>query len=220
MDTLTSGTRDLLRDRHNGNALAGAARRPCREDAEAAVRTLIAWAGDDPSREGLLDTPGRVVEAYDEFFAGYKGDPFEILKRTFEGVQGYDDVVMLRDIRVDSHCEHHMLPIVGLAHVAYLPRGRVVGLSKLARVIDMYAKRLQTQETLTAQIAIAIDEVLQTKGVAVMIDAMHECMSTRGIRKLGTTTITTRFTGLFKDDPVYSGRFMQLVSGARTVVGK
>jgi GTP cyclohydrolase I len=220
MDALVSCSGPLPRERLNGNDLAAAVRRQNREQAEAAVRTLIAWAGDDPLREGLLATPRRVVEAYGEFFAGYEGDPFEILSRTFEDVQGYDDLVMLRDIRLDSHCEHHMLPIVGVAHVAYLPRGRVVGLSKLARVVDIFAKRLQTQETLTAQIANAIDEVLQPHGVAIMVDAMHECMSTRGIRKLGTTTITTRFTGVFKDDPSYRGRFMHLVNGQRVVDGK
>jgi GTP cyclohydrolase IA len=220
MDAIVSRSGPLPRDRQNGNGLAAALRRPNREQAEAAVRTLIAWTGDDPLREGLLDTPRRVVEAYDEFFAGYEGDPFEILRCTFDDVQGYDDLVMLRDIRLESHCEHHMLPIAGVAHVAYLPRGRVVGLSKLARVIDIFAKRLQIQETLTAQIANAIDEVLQPHGVAIIVDAMHECMSTRGIRKLGTTTITTRFTGVFKDDPNYRGRFMQLVTGPRVVGGK
>jgi GTP cyclohydrolase IA len=215
MDTLASASGPLSRERRNGNGIAAASRRPSREEAEAAVRTLIAWAGDDPTREGLLDTPARVVEAYDEFFAGYKGDPFEILTRTFEDVQGYDDLVMLRDIRLESHCEHHMLPIIGVAHIAYLPRNRVVGISKLARVIDIYAKRLQTQETMTSQIANAIEQVLQPHGVAVMIDAAHECMTTRGIHKPGTTTITTRFTGVFKDDPNYRERFMQLVNGQR-----
>jgi GTP cyclohydrolase I len=215
MDTLAPAPRPLLRERRNGSGFAGAARRPTREEAEEAVRTLIAWAGDDPAREGLLDTPSRVVEAYEEFFAGYKGDPFEVLTRTFEDVQGYDDLVMLRDIRFESHCEHHLLPIIGVAHVAYLPRDRVVGISKLARLVDVYAKRLQTQETMTAQIANAIDEVLQPHGVAIMIDAVHECMTTRGVHKPGATTITTRFLGVFKDDPSYRGRFMQLVNGPR-----
>jgi len=191
--------------------------RPTREEAEAAVRTLIAWAGDDPTREGLLDTPRRVVEAYDEFFSGYDGVPAEVLTTTFEDVQGYNDIVMLRDIRIESHCEHHMLPIVGVAHVAYLPSDRVVGISKIARVVDLYAKRLQTQETMTAQIAAAINDVLKPRGVAVLIDALHECMTTRGVHKPGTTTITSLFTGLFKDDPVYRDRFLQLVNGARTV---
>ncbi len=217
MDTLASISRPLSRERQNGHGLAGPVRRPSREEAEQAVRTLIAWAGDDPAREGLLETPSRVVEAYDEFFAGYEADPFEVLDRTFSDVQGYDDIVMLRDIRIESHCEHHMLPIVGVAHVAYVPRDRVVGISKLARVVDIYAKRLQTQETMTAQIANAIEEVLQPHGVAIMIDALHECMTTRGVHKPGTTTITTRFTGVFKDDPSYRDRFMQLVNGARVI---
>jgi GTP cyclohydrolase I len=201
----------------NGHMAPVLTKRPTREEAEAAVRTLIAWAGDDPSREGLLDTPGRVVEAYEEFFAGYDGDPYGALDRTFQDVAGYDDLVMVRDIRLESHCEHHMLPIIGVAHVAYLPSGSVVGISKLARVVDLYAKRLQTQETMTAQIANAIEEVLQPRGVAIMIDAIHECMTTRGVRKPGTTTITTRFTGVFKDDPTYRERFMQLVNGVRPI---
>ncbi len=203
--------------RSDANSYTTHVERPSREEAEAAVRTLIAWAGDDPTREGLLDTPGRVIDAYLEFFAGYEGDPFEILRRTFEDVHGYDDLVMLRDIRLESHCEHHMLPIVGVAHVAYLPRDRIVGISKLARVIDMYAKRLQTQETMTAQIANAIEQVLQPRGVAIMIDAVHECMTTRGVHKPGTTTITTRFTGVFKEDAGYRERFLHLVNGARAI---
>jgi len=215
MDTRASITGPLTRERQNGHAAP--ARRPTREEAEEAVRTLIAWAGDDPSREGLRDTPSRVVEAYEEFFAGYDRDPYGALDRTFEDVQGYDDLVMVRDIRIESHCEHHMLPIIGVAHVAYLPRGSVVGISKLARVVDLYAKRLQTQETMTAQIAGAIEEVLKPRGVAVMIDAIHECMTTRGVHKPGTTTITTRFTGVFKDDPSYRERFMQLVNGVRPI---
>jgi len=217
MDTRASVTGPITRERQNGHGVAGPVARPTREEAEAAVRTLIAWAGDNPSREGLRDTPSRVVEAYEEFFAGYEGDPFEALDRTFEDVEGYDDIVMVRDIRLESHCEHHMLPIIGVAHVAYLPRGSVVGISKLARVVDLYAKRLQTQETMTAQIANAIEEVLQPGGVAIMIDAIHECMTTRGVRKPGTTTITTRFTGVFKDDPSYRERFMQLVNGVRPI---
>jgi GTP cyclohydrolase IA len=192
-----------------------AAMRPGRKEAEAAVQTLIAWAGDDPSREGLAETPKRVVEAFEEFFAGYSADPVEILSRTFEDVQGYDDFIMLRDIRIESHCEHHMLPIIGIAHVAYLPDRRVAGLSKLARIVDVYAKRLQTQEAMTAQIADALEQGLQPRGVAVMIDALHECMTTRGVRKPGATTITTRFTGTFKTDPDYRERFMQLVNGER-----
>ncbi|MFY9642207.1 MAG: GTP cyclohydrolase I FolE [Rhodomicrobium sp.] len=217
MDTLASAPEPHAHGRQTANGAGSPAPRPGRKEAEEAVRTLIAWAGDDPSREGLLETPSRVVEAFEEFFAGYEGDPYDILSRTFEDVQGYDDLVMLRDIRIESHCEHHMLPIVGLAHIAYIPRGRVVGISKLARVVDIYAKRLQTQETMTAQIANAIEEVLQPHGVAVMIDALHECMTTRGVHKPGTTTITTLFTGIFKTDPEYRERFMQLVNGQRTV---
>lgn len=217
MDTRVSAEAPLPREREDERVPAPPARRPTREEAEEAVRTLIAWAGDDPSREGLLDTPSRVVEAYEEFFAGYDGDPFEILDRTFGEVQGYDDLVMVRDIRIESHCEHHMLPIVGVAHVAYVPSERVVGISKLARVVDLYAKRLQTQETMTAQIAAAIEAALKPRGVAIMIDAVHECMTTRGVHKPGTTTITTRFTGLFNGDPTYRERFMQLVNGVRPV---
>ncbi len=202
------------------NGIDRAQERPSRAEAEEAVRTLIAWAGDNPSREGLADTPSRVVEAYEEFFSGYSGDPYDVLSRTFEDVHGYDDLVMLRDIRIESHCEHHMLPIVGVAHIAYVPSGRVVGISKLARAVDIYAKRLQTQETMTAQIANAIEEVLQPRGVAVMVDALHECMTTRGVHKPGTTTITTLFTGVFKDDPSYRERFMQLVNGQRPVTAR
>jgi len=217
MDTLASAPGPHAHGLQTGNGAERAAPRPSREEAEEAVRTLIAWAGDDPLREGLADTPGRVVEAFEEFFAGYDGDPYDILSRTFEDVHGYDDLVMLRDIRIESHCEHHMLPIIGVAHIAYLPRSRVVGISKLARVVDIYAKRLQTQETMTAQIANAIEEVLKPHGVAVMIDALHECMTTRGVHKPGTTTITTLFTGVFKTDPEYRERFMQLVNGLRPV---
>jgi GTP cyclohydrolase IA len=217
MDTLASTQKPNGRGARGGDSEDLAAKRPSRAEAEEAVRTLIAWAGDDPSREGLADTPSRVVEAYEEFFAGYDGDPYDILSRTFEDVQGYDDMVMLRDIRIESHCEHHMLPIVGVAHIAYLPSSRVVGISKLARAVDLYAKRLQTQETMTAQIANAIEEVLQPRGVAVMVDALHECMTTRGVHKPGTTTITTRFTGVFKKDPAYRERFMHLANGQRTV---
>ena len=207
----------IVNAKRGGSSAAARLVRPTREEAEAAVRTLIAWAGDDPAREGLLDTPRRVVDAYDEFFSGYDGDPFDILTRTFEDVQGYDDLVMLRDIRLESHCEHHMLPIVGVAHVAYLPHDRVVGISKLARVVDLYAKRLQTQETMTAQIATAIEQALRPRGVAIMIDAIHECMTTRGVHKPGTTTITTRFTGVFKEDAGYRERFLQLVNGQRVI---
>ena len=193
--------------------------KPTREEAEAAVRTLIRFAGDDPSREGLRDTPKRVAKSYAEFFAGYTQDPVEVLSRTFEDVHGYDDLVMLRDIRLESHCEHHMLPIIGVAHVAYLPRDRVVGISKIARVVAIFAKRLQTQETMTAQIAEAIEETLKPRGVAILIDALHQCMTTRGVHKPGTSTITTRFTGVFSQDADYRDRFLRMVHGPRLMSG-
>ncbi len=180
---------------------AAETRRPTREEAEAAVRTLLRWAGDDPTREGLQDTPSRVARAYAEFFSGYHVDPVALLERTFEETDGYDEIVLLRDIRVESHCEHHMAPIIGRAHVAYLPHRRVVGISKLARVVEAYAKRLQIQEKLTAQIANTIQDVLQPRGVAVMIEAAHQCMTTRGIHKPGATMVTSRLLGAFRDDP-------------------
>jgi len=192
---------------------------PTRDEAEAAVRTLIRWAGDDPSREGLLDTPRRVVDAYGEYFSGYSEDPLEVLSRTFEEVHGYDDLVMLRDIRLESHCEHHIAPILGVAHVAYLPRDRVVGISKLARVVEIFSKRLQTQETMTAQIAEAIEQALKPRGVAILVDALHQCMTTRGVHKTDVSTITTRFTGVFKDDADYRDRFLNMVHGRRPNVG-
>jgi len=185
--------------------------RPSREEAEKAVRTLIAWAGDDPDREGLLDTPKRVVKAYEEFFQGYNECPVDLLSRTFEETGGYDDIVLLRDIDLNSHCEHHMIPFIGKAHVAYYPTDRVVGISKLARVVDVYAKRLQTQETMTAQIAETIDSSLRPKGVAVMIEAVHQCMSLRGVQKRDVATVTTQFVGAFKDDAALQARFIRLV---------
>lgn len=184
--------------------------RPTQEEAEAAVRTLLAWAGDDPSREGLKDTPKRVVKAYKEWFSGYDEDPIKYLSRTFEDVQGYDDIVMLRDIDVESHCEHHMAPFMGKAYVAYMPTDSVVGISKLARVVEIYAKRLQTQETMTRQICEAINESLKPAGVAVMIDAVHQCMTTRGVHHPNVSTITTQFTGVFKTDKELRDRFMRL----------
>ena len=190
-------------------------RRPSREEAEAAVRTLIAWAGDNPEREGLKETPKRVVKAYDEFFQGYAMDGSAVLDKVFEEVAGYDDMVLVRDIPFSSHCEHHMVPFVGTAHVAYYPREGVVGLSKLARVVDVFAKRLQTQETMTAQIVEAIEDALNPRGVAVLLDAEHMCMSMRGVQKQGSSTITTRFTGLFKDDPAEQARFMTMLKGYR-----
>ena len=185
---------------------------PSREQAEDAVRTLIAWAGDDAKREGLLDTPKRVVKAYEEFFAGYAEDPTKVLSKTFEEVEDYDEMVLLKNMRFESHCEHHMVPIIGVAHIAYIPDKRVVGISKLARLLDIYAKRLQTQETMTAQIADAINETLKPKGVAVIIDAAHQCMTTRGVHKSETTTITSRLHGLFKKDARTRQEFMTLIS--------
>ena len=185
--------------------------KPTREEAMEAVKTLISWAGDDPYREGLIDTPKRVVKAYKEFFAGYDEDPEEILSRTFEEVEGYDDAVIVRNIRVESHCEHHMVPIVGVAHIGYIPRKRVVGISKLARLVDLFGKRLQTQETMTAQIADTIDKVLQPKGVAVVIDANHQCMSTRGVHKTESSTITSRMLGTFRSDNKAREEFISLI---------
>jgi GTP cyclohydrolase IA len=189
--------------------------RPTREEAEAAVRTLIAYAGDDPAREGVLETPKRVVDAYGEIFGGYSECPAEILDRTFSETGGYDDFVLVRDIAFNSHCEHHMMPFIGKAHIAYRPVKRVVGLSKLARLVDVYARRLQTQEHLTSQIATAINEILQPKGVAVMLDAEHMCMSLRGVEKHGASTLTTQFLGSFKEDPNEQVRFITSARGAR-----
>lgn len=174
--------------------------RPTAEEAEAAVRTLLRWAGDDPSREGLRDTPKRVVKSYKELFSGYATDPVSLLERTFEEVEGYDEIVLLRDIRLESYCEHHMVPIIGRCHVAYLPNRRVVGISKLARVVDAYAKRLQIQEKLTVQIANTIDQVLQPLGVGVVIEAGHQCMTTRGVHKPGVSMVTSRMLGAFRND--------------------
>ena len=188
------------------------AKRPSRSEAEAAVRTLIRWAGDDPDREGLHETPARVAKAYGEFYAGYAEDPVAILARTFEEIEGYDEIVLLRDIRVESHCEHHMVPIIGVAHVAYLPDRRVVGISKLARIVDSYARRLQLQEKLTAQIANTINEVLQPRGVAVVIEANHECMSTRGVHKTGVSMVTSRMLGAFRHDPSTRREFLSMIS--------
>jgi GTP cyclohydrolase I len=194
------------------DANLGPVRRPTREEAMDAVRTLIAWAGDDPRREGVIDTPKRVVEAFGEWFEGYRLDPARELSRTFEDVQGYDDIVMLRDIEVESHCEHHMAPFLGKAFVAYMPTDRVVGLSKLAKVVEIYARRLQTQETMTQQIADAIADHLRPAGVAVMIDAVHQCMTTRGVHHRDVSTITTRFTGVFRTDPALRQRFLDFAN--------
>tara|TARA_B100001109_G_scaffold61789_1_gene50498 strand:+ start:1784 stop:2368 length:585 start_codon:yes stop_codon:yes gene_type:complete len=190
-------------------------KKPSEEEALNAVRTLISWAGDDPDREGLLETPKRVVKSYNEFFAGYNENPEAVLNKTFEEVEGYDDAVIVRNIRVESHCEHHMVPIVGVAHVGYIPNKRVVGISKLARVVDIFGKRLQTQETMTALIADTIDKVLQPKGVAVVIDANHECMSTRGIHKTESSTITSRMIGIFREDNKAREEFINLVNSPK-----
>lgn len=191
----------------------GGEARPSRAEAETAVRTLLRWAGDNPDREGLVDTPKRVVRAYEEFFAGYDQNPDEVLKRTFEEVEGYDDIVMLRDVRFESHCEHHVVPIIGTASIAYVPVHRVVGISKLARVLEIFAKRLQTQETMTAQIADCIERVLAPAGIAILVEAQHQCMTTRGIKKAGVSCITTRFTGVFKEQPHLETRFLTLAKG-------
>ncbi len=190
--------------------------RPGRAEAEDAVRVLIRWAGDDPKREGLLDTPARVVRSYEEFFRGYLVDPADVLRRTFEETEGYDEMVVLKDIRFESHCEHHMVPVLGKAHVAYLPNRRVVGISKLARLVEAYAKRLQIQEKMTAQIANALQEVLQPQGVGVVIEAAHQCMTTRGVHKPGVTLITSRMTGPFRDDPSTRREFMSIISQNNT----
>lgn len=185
-----------------------------REEAENAVRTLIRWAGDDPHREGLRDTPARVVRAYEEFFAGYAEDPTQILSRTFAEVEGYDEMVVMKDIRFESHCEHHMVPIVGKAHVAYLPDRRVVGISKLARLVDIYAKRLQIQEKMTVQIADTLNSVLQPKGVAVVIEAAHQCMTTRGVHKPGAGLVTSRMLGAFRTDSATRREFLAMIGRA------
>ena len=194
------------------------ATKPSREEAEAAVRTLIQWAGDDPDREGLVGTPDRVVRSYEEFFAGYAQDPEEILKRTFEETDGYDEMVLLRDIRFESHCEHHMVPILGKAHIAYMPKKRVVGISKLARIVEVYAKRLQIQEKMTAQVANVIQDVLDPLGVAVVIEAQHQCMTTRGVYKPGVTMVTSRMLGLFRDNLATRKEFLAMIGNPSSSV--
>ena len=185
--------------------------RPTRQQAEEAVRVLIRWAGDDPAREGLRDTPVRVTRAYEEFFAGYGQDPKEILKRTFSEVEGYDEMIVMNDIRFESHCEHHMVPIIGKAHVGYLPDKRVVGISKLARLVEIYARRLQVQEKMTVQIADTLQEILQPRGVAVVIEAAHQCMTTRGVHKPGVGLVTSRMVGAFRDDPSTRREFLAVI---------
>ena len=201
---------------HRKSEARAARSRPSRTDAEEAVRTLIRWAGDDPLREGLAGTPGRVVRSFEEFFSGYEEDPVAILQRTFEETDGYDEMVVLRDIRFESHCEHHMVPIIGRAHIAYLPRQRVVGISKLARVLEVYSRRLQIQEKLTAQIANTINEVLQPKGVGVVIDASHQCMTTRGVHKPGMSMVTSHMIGTFRSDPRTRREFLAIISNPAT----
>ena len=186
--------------------------KPSREEAEKAVRVLLEWTGDNPDREGLIETPKRVVKAYEQFFEGYSQDPEEVLMKTFEEVEGYDEMVIVKDIRLESHCEHHMVPILGVAHVGYIPNKRVVGISKLARIVDIFGKRLQTQETMTSQIANTIQKVLDPKGVAVVIDANHQCMSTRGVHKTTSSTVTSAMKGVFKENSVTRNEFLSFVT--------
>jgi GTP cyclohydrolase I len=192
--------------------------RPSQAEAEAAVRTLIEWAGDDPDREGLVDTPNRVVRAYEEFFAGYHEDPVSLLTTTFEETADYNEMIVIRDIRLESYCEHHIVPILGKAHIGYLPANRVVGISKLARVVEVFAKRMQIQETLTAQIAGTIQDVLEPRGVGVVIEAAHQCMTTRGIHKPGVSMVTSRMLGSFRDDPMTRQEFLSIVGGGRSSI--
>ena len=193
--------------------------RPSREQAESAVRTLLRWAGDDPNREGLRDTPARVARAYDDWFSGYADDPVTFLQRTFEEVEGYDEMVVLRDIRFESHCEHHLAPIIGRAHVGYLPARKVVGISKLARVVDAYARRLQVQEKMNAQIANCIQQVLEPKGVAVVIEAAHQCMTTRGVHKPGVTMVTSTMLGAFREDARTRREFLAMIRNPESLGG-
>ena len=197
-------------------ASSGGRRRPSRSEAEAAVRTLIEWAGDDPDREGLAGTPERVVRAYEEFFAGYNEDPVALLATTLEETAAYDEMIVLRDIRLESHCEHHIVPILGKAHIGYLPAGRVVGISKLARLVEVLAKRMQIQEALTSQIADSLQEVLKPRGVGVVIEAAHQCMTTRGIRKPGVSMVTSRMLGSFRDDPATRQEFLAMIGSPRS----
>jgi GTP cyclohydrolase I len=210
----------IVRLSPNGKAKRKTNGRPSRAEAEAAVRTLIRWAGDDPDREGLLGTPGRVARAYEEWFAGYFEDPRDYLKRTFEEVGGYDEIVLLRDIRFESHCEHHMAPIIGRVHIGYLPRNRVVGISKLIRLIDVFAKRLQVQEKMTAEIAACLDNILKPHGVAVVVQGTHECMTTRGVHKSDVSMVTSRMLGVFRDRPETRQEFLSAINlSSAQVVG-
>jgi GTP cyclohydrolase I len=210
----------VVRISENGKPKRKTNGRPSRAQAEEAVRTLIRWAGDDPDREGLLGTPGRVVRAYEEWFAGYFEDPRDYLKRTFEEVGGYDEIVLLRDIRFESHCEHHMAPIIGRVHIGYLPRNRVVGISKLIRLIDVFAKRLQVQEKMTAEIAACLDNILKPHGVAVVVQGTHECMTTRGVHRSDVSMVTSRMIGVFRDRPETRQEFLSAINlSAAQVVG-
>lgn len=208
---MNSGKPIPLSDGKAGEGASVPSQRPSREHAEDAVRTLIAWAGDDPLREGLRETPARVVRAYEEFFEGYGQDPVDMLQRTFEETDGYDEMVLLKDIRFESHCEHHMAPIIGKAHVAYLPHHRVIGISKLARLVEVYGRRLQIQEKMTAQIANAINDTLRPQGVAVVIEAAHQCMTTRGVHKPGVLMVTSRMLGAFRDDAATRREFLAMI---------
>jgi GTP cyclohydrolase IA len=217
LDNRENSSMDAVVDarRETGSAFRISDARPSREEAEAAVRVLLKWAGDDPTREGLIDTPKRVVKAFEELYRGYSEDAEEVLDRVFEEVEGYGSIVLVRDIPFYSHCEHHMVPFVGKAHIAYYPSAGVVGLSKLARLVDVYARRLQTQESLTAQIINAIEDHLRPRGAAIMIEAEHMCMSMRGVQKSGVSTLTTEFTGVFRDDAAEQARFMMMVKSGR-----
>lgn len=205
----------MAKKKKKNRSATGKPRKPGRKQAESAVRTLLLWAGEDPDREGLLDTPKRVVSAYEDWFSGYKADPVRFLRRTFEEVEGYDEMVVLRDIEFESHCEHHMAPIIGKAHVGYLPSNKVVGISKLARVVEAFARRFQVQEKMTAQIANCINDVLQPKGVAVVVEAAHQCMTTRGVHKTDVTMVTSQMMGTFRKDARTRAEFMRIIDSPR-----
>jgi GTP cyclohydrolase I len=216
MDTTTASSQPPVSIDNNSEQRI----RPSKEEAQAAVRTLIEWAGDNPDREGLRGTPERVARAYQEFFAGYDKDPAALLTTTFEETAAYDEMIVLRDIRLESHCEHHLVPIIGKAHIAYLPAGRVVGISKLARLIEIFAKRMQIQETLTSQIAETLQEELKPNGVGIVIEAAHQCMTTRGIRKPGVSMVTSRMLGSFRDDPTVRQQFFEMIRNPRSAVNE
>ncbi len=207
-------SKHVASDSSSADASAFVGQRPSRDEARAAVRTLIQWAGDDPDREGLLDTPDRVIRSYEEFYSGYGQDPVGILKKTFEETNGYDEMVVLKDVEISSHCEHHMAPIIGRVHIGYLPDKGVVGISKLARIVNIYARRLQIQEKMTAQIADALDEVIHPRGVGVVVEAAHHCMTTRGIQKQGVMMVTSRMLGTFRSDPKTRREFLAFIGHA------